>query len=201
MPLYHPIMYRSSSYGSRDPCPDGMSMTTALIETLVYNVASDSNVLKNITYLICDESSGKGVDLGLALGLGLGLGIPVIALLSCLCYGMCIGDCIESRRRTARIRNTIENIGKSVSPETPLKKEINTELIQPIKMMDLTDILVPERHHHFAMDILDEQLKNDINNLSNEQLVKLLKLAVNKYSLRNYIADVLHKRDYGVEIV
>jgi hypothetical protein len=189
-------------YGSSyNPCPDGMSVATALMETMVYNSATDSSALKNITYLICDPSASNEIDLGLALGLGLGLGIPAFAILACLCYCMIFRDCIESSRRTSRIRHTIENVGKSASPITKMNNKNATDIIEPIKFIESYDILAPERHHHFVMDILDEEMKRDIEGLSNEQLRRLLGLAVSKYNMRNYIIGILNKRDYGMEFV
>lgn len=185
----------SSSF---NPCPDGMSVATALIETMVYNSANDSSSLKNITYLICDAKGSNEIDLGLSLGLGLGLGIPLVAFIACMCYCMIFRDCVESARRTARIRHTIENIG---NPEATDHTKIKTALVEPVKLIEINDILIPARHHHFAMDILDEELKQDIDGLSNEQLVQLLRLAASKYNMRKHIVELLNKRDYGVIIV
>jgi hypothetical protein len=75
MPSKPLIFSNSRSRWDKNPCPDGLSSATLVIETVLENLVS-----KNISFLVCVEGDGATSDsrsLEVGLGVGLGVGIPV----------------------------------------------------------------------------------------------------------------------------
>ena len=68
---------RSTVRGSNvNPCPSGLELNTIIIETML-----NDNVLKNITYLICDNSVTDNLSFTLLLSFGLGIPVALISFI------------------------------------------------------------------------------------------------------------------------
>jgi hypothetical protein len=172
---YSTVYYSSHSrYGSRNPCPDDMSVSTALIETAVYDYLSDSVTLKNMTYLICEVNTDNSDNLGLILGLSLGLGIPFILIILLACIR---GGCISVNCRWRNNDNRHQQIGHA-----PLLTG-NTAF----------DILSPESQRVYSLGILSESLQTEIAKLSIDTMWKLLAVAENdrKTAIATYIRNTI----------
>ena len=73
------VQKNSRNRWSKNPCPDGFSAGTLVIETVLEDFVS-----KNITFFVClegEDSSRNNDSLELGLGLGLGLGVPAFLLI------------------------------------------------------------------------------------------------------------------------
>jgi hypothetical protein len=165
-----------SRYGTRNPCPDGQSISTMIMETLM-----DNSTYKNITFLICSENGDNDNSLALGLGLGLGLGIPAVLIILFICYraGCFQGCCTRNRPQQDRL----------IMPEDPSEKEL------------IFNMLGSRAHRDFMAGNLTSDLKFTIIGCSRNRnnLVLLEKYAIehNKNKIALFIREQLDTIDYG----
>lgn len=172
---YARVYYSShSSYSNRNPCPDGMVVSTALIETAVYDYIFDNTTLKNITYLICETDADNSDNLGLILGLSLGLGIPFILLVLYICIR---GGCISLKCGCRGAGNRRRQI-------------VNAPLLTGNTAFD---ILSSESQRVYSLGILSESLQTEISKMSVDTMWKLLAVAENdrKAAISEYIRNII----------
>ena len=157
------IGYYSTSYGTRNPCPDGQYINTLIAETTF----ADQTV-RNITYLICDTNNPNEPSLSLILGLSLGLGIP--ALIIVIVFIIKCFYCDGRRRVDDRL---LQNL---VAPAPTV-----------------FDILTPESQRLFSLGILDDNFRNELSNMPKDKLFICRDEALknNKHNIATYISVLL----------